>query len=85
MSKPKKNVASPIAFIKYILYMVKKKLKSNVFDSKGWNFIGQAQIQPRCQSQTRHGVYQIRQTKFPEFSLSSPGGFEKFPERTIIQ
>ena len=44
-----KDVASPIAFIKYIRL---KKLKSNVFDSKGGPFIGQAQIQPRWQSQT---------------------------------
>ena len=38
-----KDVASPIAFIKYIRL---KKLKSNVFDSKGGPFIGQAMIQP---------------------------------------
>ena len=44
-----KNFASPIAFIKYIWL---KKIKSNVLDSRGCYFIGQAQIEPRCQSQT---------------------------------
>ena len=44
-----KDFASPIAFIKYIWL---KKLKSNVLDSRGCHFIGQAQIEPRCQSQT---------------------------------
>ena len=41
-----KDFASPIAFIKYIWL---KKLKSNVLDSRGCHFIGQAQIEPRCQ------------------------------------
>ena len=44
-----KDVATPIAFMKYIWL---KKFKSNVLDSKGCHFIGQAQIEPRCQSQT---------------------------------
>ena len=44
-----KDVESPIAFIKYVWL---KKLKSNVLDNKGCHFIGQAQIEPRCQSQT---------------------------------